>query len=90
MSRVGDPLAVKLGASSRRHLGPALRTQPTSWVVRLILRAPVRGLLPVLEKPEQSTLPDKTKGRKSAPEPGLACPPCLECLWFPRAGENLT
>lgn len=69
--QLGDPFPVLLGVSS------ALRTRPPG-----ILHALVRGLPPAVERPEQSMLPAKTKGRKSASEPGVACPRCLEYLWF--------
>lgn len=69
--QLGDPFPVLLGVSS------ALRTRPPG-----ILHALVWGLPPAVERPEQSMLPAKTKGRKSASEPGVACPRCLEYLWF--------
>lgn len=37
----------------------------------------------------QTVLPAKTKGRKSASEPGVACPLCLEYLWVWSPGGNL-
>lgn len=57
-----------------------LNSQPASWVVRRIWHAWAQGLLPAMEKPEQSIPPAKTKGRKSTPKAGVACSPCLESL----------